>query len=145
MKILPLLLTLTVTTLANAQTCCPQPPDGFDCYVESPARLPGSSQIPIAYYVGDTDMLVGQTHVTQYYALYHPEVTGFTYEVQYSDSLVGPWKAYARWTAVKDDVVTTFVPIYTCVPSRFLRVCGTAQPVLAAAITQHRQAHAIKQ
>jgi hypothetical protein len=127
-----------MTSSVVAQTCCPQPPDGYDCYVEAPAQLPGSSQIETAYYTGETDMYVGQTHVTQYIAVYHPEVTGYTYEVQYTDSLLGPWKAYARWIGQKDDLVTTFIPIYPCVPQRFIRVCATPPPVLSAVITQHR-------
>lgn len=140
-KHLLLALGSLLTLSAFGQNCCPQPPDGFDCYVESPATLPGSSQIATAYYTGTTDMLVGQTHVTQYIAFYHPEVTGYTYEVQYTDELFGPWKAYARWVAQKDDVVTTFVPIYPCVPHRFIRVCATAPPVLSAVLTQHRSEH----
>lgn len=137
MKKLLSLMGAMLTLSAVAQNCCPQPPDGFDCYAEAPAQLPGSSQIATAYYTGETDMMVGQTHVTQYLAFYHPEVTGYTYEVQYTDELLGPWKAYARWIAQKDDIVTTFVPIYPCVPHRFIRVCATPPPVLSAFITQH--------
>jgi hypothetical protein len=118
-----------------SQNCCPQPPEGYDCYVEPPAQLSGSSQIATAYYTGATDMMVGQTHVTQYIAIYHPEFIGFTYEVQYTDELLGPWKAYARWVAQKNDIVTTFVPVYPCANHRFLRVCA----ISGTAITKHQR------
>ena len=128
-----------LTFSAVAQNCCPQPPDGFDCYAEAPALLPGDSTIETGYYFGNTDMFIGQTHVTQYIALFHPEIQDYTYEVQYTDDLVGPWKAYARWIATRNDQVTTQVPIYPCVPHRFIRVCATPPPTLSAAISQHRQ------
>lgn len=124
--------------------CCPQPPVGYDCYQEAPAILPASGQIHFEWYQGTTDMFVGQTHVTQYLAFYHTQVRGYTYEVQYIDDLFsGTWMAYARWTAEKDDIVTTFTPIYPCKPQRFFRVVAQAPPALSQFITQHHSNHGL--
>ena len=143
MKKILLLISVCFALVLNAGAqCCPEPPPGYDCFPESPAMLSGAGSIQFSWYSGQTDMYVGLTHVTQYLALYHPEVIGYQYEVQYADDLFAPvWFAYARWTATKTDTVTTFVPIYPCRPYRFYRVVTQAQlPAPAKRFQQARPA-----
>ena len=119
------LLILSAGLTSYAQTCCPQPPPGYDCYVDPPALLTSAPQIATQNTYLTTDMMVWETHVTQAIEIKHPVVTGVTYEVQFTDSLTAPvWKSQARWTAVKDDIQTTHVPVYPCVRQRFFRVCA---------------------
>lgn len=124
------LLILTACALvinAHATVCCPQPPEGYDCAEEPMAILPGSAQIATATSYFTTDVMIWETHVTQYISIQHPISAGWTYEVQYTDSLDAPvWKAYARVVAPSTNILTTHVPIYPCVAQRFFRVCAQA-------------------
>lgn len=121
---LGLLAALFMPTKVKA--CCPEVPPGYECFNEAFAILPASSQIHFDWYTGDTDMYVGLTHVTAYFAIFFAEVEGVTYEVQYTDDPFSgaPWKAYARWVGQKNDIVTTDVPVYPCAPQRYYRVCA---------------------
>jgi len=117
---------LASACIAGAQTCCPQPPPGFDCPLDAFIRPDVTNSVQYSWYIGATDMDVWQTHVTAYIAFLHWAETNMTYEVQFKHSLSDTqWLAYTRVTVVRADWLTTFHPIYPCEQTRFFRICSS--------------------
>lgn len=128
MKI-PLLLSLMLLFSGPTQADdCGTPPPGtqFSPCPSGACEVEAFAQTSVYTVTEPTTItLVNSTGGLADYAvlLQFNEKAGCEYEIQFCRSLSAPiqWIAYARWTAEKDDLISTYCYVFQCGQARFFR------------------------